>query len=1057
MNLLHRLLLCTLVLCPYLVFSQILIKGVVKSEGSKIPLIGATVLVKGTGMGTATDAEGNFEITINKSTDILVISYTGFEPKEISPGSNAYLTVSLKGIPVRLNEVIIIAFGTNTRHSYTGSLDQLKGKDISLLDPVPLPKGNMSGVIANSGSGQPGVPLNIRIRGFGSISASSSPLFVLDGVPYTGDLSNISTTDIESITVLKDAASSALYGNRAANGVILITTKIGKSKDPQINLRLSRGFSDRSIPDYDLVNAFEYYPLMWESYRNSLIYRSSASLSLDAANNQASKEIKGLLGYNPFNVPDDQIVGNFGIINPSARLIFKEEDLNWQDKISRKGSRDEIVFNISRAFKDSADYYFSASYLDEQGFLIKSDFKRYALRLNTNSQIKKWYRLGLNIAEVNSSSNRGLAESVNDDALANPFNFTHTIGPIYPIYAYNPTTPGEYFLIDGEKQYDAGAANSFGLPVRPSGALAGRHVIQETELNERLNRQNLLSIRNKHEFSIVNKKDFPQIGNIKLMVNAAMDLNSISFLDYKNPIIGDGAPVKGLASKNEQNITTLNFNQLLSYDNFFNDNRDMVKLLIGHESYDYKVKNALTVKSKQIQEGNTEFVNFTSRDEILSNTINYSVEGYFSRLEISHDKRYHIEASYRRDASSKFSESARWGNFYSISAAWSLDKMSWFEESGPFDLLKIRASYGKTGNDSEIDYYASRQQYRLGVKNNGDFPSIIESSLGNKNLEWESNTSYGLGLEFAIKNDRIDGYIELFNRKSSNLIFEIPLPLSVGILSQIQNIGAMYNRGVELNLDIIPLRTKDFLWNIKLNLTHFVNRITKLPQEEIVRGTKKLKVGSSIYDFWLREWYGVDPKDGVALYRAEKFEAANTRILANGDTVTTSQNNARFHYSGSSIPDLYGGITNIFTYRGFELRVLFTFQKGGHYYDGVYRSLMNTGSFGSALHKDMLQRWQSPGNITNVPRMDANQTAAFNAISDRWLSDASFINFRSFYAAYSFSNKSKKPGIQLFLTGENLKLFTQRKGVGVAQAFDGIISNSYLPARVIAIGANVTL
>ncbi len=1040
----------TLLFATSSTFAQTLVRGSVKSATDGEPLIGATVLVKGTSEGSVTDVDGNFEIRLSDANGTLEVSYTGFASKDVPVGGRSVLDISLDPNSTLLDEVVVISYGQATRAQFTGSASKITSEQIARRPLTSVGQaivGAAPGVQTNAGLGQPGSSPDVRIRGFGSISSSNDPLYVVDGVPFSASIANLNPDDIENITILKDAASTALYGSRAANGVVMITTKKGARGKTQVNVKYARGYSDRAIPEYDRVNPFEYYPLMWEAYRNSLAYRASNPVPIADANQQATDDIKSLLAYNPFNVSDDAIVGTDGQLNPSARLIYNENDLDWQDKITRQGVRNEVAVSFNGG-NETSDFFISLSYLNDKAFLIRSDYDRYTARLNYNNQVLPWLKTGVNIGGTILKSNQ--ASATGGTAFVNPFFFGRNIGPIYPVYAYDPNNPGQYLLdSNGDRQYDFGNLSSLGLPNRPGGAYGGRHIVAETELNQEFFRRNVWTGRTYGEITFLK--------NFKFTTNVSIDITNRTDQDYDNAVIGDGAP-GGRAQKTFQNVTSYNLNQLLNYNKEFGKHN--FGLLLGHENYNYIDDNLYGFRSQQVLDGNIELVNFTTTTDLTSEENKYRVEGYFSRLNYDFDNKYFVSFSYRRDGSSKFFKDVRWGDFYSASAAWRLDQEAFLQNVPWLNALKLRASYGETGNDGGISLYAWQPLYSLGY-NNAAEAGIIQSSLGNPALEWESNSSFDVGLEFSLLKDRVYGTVEFFHRVSDNLIFDVPLPVSAGILEQTQNIGSMFNQGLELSLGLQPIRSGSFNWSINFNLTTFKNEITKLPQEEIINGTKKLKVGHSIYDYWLREWYGVDSDDGSGLFRADAYVESNTRINASGDTLSISQNNARFHYAGSAIPDFYGSITNTFSYKGLQLSVLVTYQQGGLVYDGTWAGLMSAGNYGAALHKDMLGRWQNAGDITDIPRMDVSQTAAFNAQSDRWLTDASFLNIRNITLTYdlprSVSNRLNLQNVNIYLSGENIHMFSKRKGMNVEQSFTGVTSNEYVPARVLTTGINITL
>ncbi|WP_236648563.1 SusC/RagA family TonB-linked outer membrane protein [Spirosoma sp. 209] len=1037
---------------------QVVTGKVTGDDGATIP--GVTVLIKGTTRGTTTNADGDFRIEATPGTR-LVFSFVGYKSQEVAVGNQSAISVRLEADATNLDEVIVTTFGTAKRASFTGSAGTISAENIKTRPITNVGQalaGAAAGVQTTVGSGQPGSAPDIRIRGFGSYSSGNDPLYVVDGIPFTANISNISPNDIESITILKDAASTALYGARAANGVVVITTKKGVKDQSTISFRYTKGLNTRALPEYERVGPAEYYPLMWESYRNSLAYRATNPLSLSAANANASNGVVENVGYNIYNVPNNQLVGVDGQLNPNARLLYSAEDLDWAKPLMRQGNRDE--YNLSFAGgQNKTDYFLSLSYLSDKGYLIRSDFERYTARLNINSQIKPWFRTGANLSATVSNSNQ--ADADGSTSFVNPFFFARTMGPIYPVYAYDPANPGQFLTLpNGNRRYDYGNLTALGLPSRPQ--YAGRHAIAETELNQNYFRRNVLSGRTYGEVTFL--KDF------KLTANFGADITNINNVTYGNPEIGDGAPA-GRATHEFQNISGYNLNQLLNYDKSIG--KHTIGVLLGHENFSVTDNFLTGSRSQQVLDGNYELVNFTTTTSLNSVYNVRRVEGYFSRLNYDYDQRYFVSASVRRDGTSKFYRDSRWGTFYSVSGAWRLDQEDFIKNIPSISLLKLRASYGQTGNDgggntgsfassNTISYYAWQPLFELN-RNNALEAGSLQTSLGNRDLEWESSNSSDVALEFGLFKGRITGTIEYFNRQSSNLIFAVPLPLSTGITTVTRNIGTMYNRGVEFELGLEPVRTQGFTWRIDLNATRLKNQITKMPDEtpEIIDGTKKLSVGHSIYDFWLREYMGVNPTTGEAQYRASTFVAANSRITEAGDTVTTSINNARFHYSGTSIPKLTGGITNSFSYKGLTLSGLLVYQIGGKIYDGAYAALMGSGSYGSAKHVDILNRWQSSGDVTNVPRMDNGRTADFDAASDRWLTSASYLNIRSVTLGYSIPNTLSRrifvQNAQVYISGENFFLLSARKGMNVQQSFAGTTSNVFSPAKSLVMGISFSL
>ncbi len=1038
---------------------QIRNKGVLKKESitlqnrvtgtitgqDGVPLPGVNVIIKGTDSGTQTDFDGNYDLQANQG-DILVFSYVGLITKEIVVGINTTIDVVLVEEASSLDEVVVIAYGVARKSSYTGSVTQINASEITerpVTNVLTALDGAAPGVRLTPANGQPGSSPTIRVRGIGSINASSSPLIVVDGVEFTGDFSSLNPNDIASLSILKDAASTSLYGSRAANGVILITTKIGKkgSKDT-FTLDVSQGVTTRGIQEYDRVSAREYYPLMWEALRNS--FSISGDTPIGEANQMASDEIFENLGLNPFNVPNDQIVLTDGSLNPAAQLLYTD-DLDWQDFLVRTGFRSNLNFSYSGA-SEKTDYFASIGYLKEDGYLIKTDFERITGRININSQLKEWFKTGLNLSAATSNSNN--ASDGSSSGSVNPFNVSRSIAPIYPVFLHNQTTGA--FLLDseGNRQYDF---------TSPRAGAGGRNVIQETLLNRDIDEIFSLNTRVYAEFKFL--KDFT------FTFNAALDKRFRNNTEFENPIVGD-AQGSGRLTKQSFVRTAINYNQLLRYSKDIN--RHTIGVLFGHESFERENNSTEGEKTGVIAEGIDELVNFTTTTDLVSDTARLTREGYFSNITYDFDDKYYVSGSYRRDASSRFINN-RWGDFFSVGGSWRLDQENFIGSIDWINNLKLRASYGEVGNDQLLDddddpdFYISQARFALN-NNNGPEGGILASAAGNPDLTWETNIQSDVAIEFGLLDNRISGTIEYYNRESKDLLFNVPIPLENGLDSKPDNIGSIVNSGLELDLNLGIIRTTNFSWDLNLNASTLKNEITELPQEEIINGTKKLTVGGDIFAFFLRDWYGVDPADGSALYVLDPELGAvgddDVRTTADGTIVTTDQNNALRDFVGTATPDLFGSFTNNLKYKNFELGVTFTYQLGGETFDGAYQDLLHSGDYGDAIHIDIRNRWQKPGDITDVPRLDVEQLSNFGADSDRWLIKSDFLALRQANVAYNFnSTLTDRLGLssaRIYMSGENLFVINARKGLEPAQRFSGTTSNRFTPSRIVTIGFNAT-
>lgn len=1020
-------------------------KVTVKEDGTSLP--GVSIKVVGTQVGTQSDANGNFALDVPSTAKSLEFSFLGFQTQTISISGKTIINASLVTDSKALQEVVIVAYGAAKKEAITGSVATLSAASIEnrvVTNISNVLAGVAPGIQVNAGNGQPGTGSAVRIRGFGSISASNSPLYVLDGAVYDGNLSDLNSNDIESVSLLKDASSSALYGARGANGVIIITTKKGKLGEPQFSFNFNQGLSERGVPEYDRVNAQEYYPLMWQSLRNSLVYpRSGTPLSSSAAGTQASNTIQSQLIYNPFNVANNQIVGADGKLNPSASLLYN--DFDWYEPIQRTGIRNNMDISIG-GNTGKSDYYISLGYLDDKGYIQKSDFNRFSGRINVNSKVKEWFKLGLNLAGTYSRSNLASdAASGSASSFINIFNFARSMGPIYPVRAFDAA--GNPVLDDTGNQYwDFGQHP--GSINRPTGASAGRHVVYETLLNDVLNSRVALNSRTFAEIKFL--KDFTFRPSINV------DFRNSFNNSFRNPIVGDGAGLGGGSTQGSNLTKTYTFNQMLTYNKTIGNHS--FNVLAAHENYDLDYRATSASKIGQILLGNTEFDNFVTPQSSSGSRDTYRIESYLSKLSYNFNEKYFFDASVRRDGSSRFATAARYGNFFSLGGSWSLNKEKFLEKYKWIDDLRLKASFGQVGNDALDSYYNYQAFYSLGY-NNGSEPGILLSSAATPELRWETLNTFNTGVAFSLFNNRLTGEVEWFNRGSSDLLFSVPQPLSNPITSIRRNIGSMVNKGLEVQLAGDIIRKKNFSWNLSTNWSVVKNEITKMPTETpaITSGTKRLEVGRDIYAFYLRQYAGVDATDGSALFIPNTGVTTDLRTV-NGTTYTTNFNNAKFDYSGSSIPDFFGAVTNTINYKSFSFGFLINYQVGGKFYDGNYAGLMSV-TYGRALHKDALNSWTETNTGSSIPRLDIGSTSFLNAQSTRWLVDASYVSFTNASLSYKLPQNLIKrfdlKNVRVFTAGENLGIISKRKGMNPAESFNGTNSTTYLPSRTITFGLGV--
>jgi len=1018
------------------------ITGTVSSKDDGLPLPGVGVKVKGSSTGVSTDASGKYSIKANSGAT-LVFTSIGFISTEVPVGNRATISVQLSSESRALDEVVIqVPYGTVKKSAFTGSEVTVGSAELTKTQMTSVTRaleGRVSGIVATNGGGQPGSGASVRVRGVTSVNASNSPLYVVDGAIYNGSISALNNDDIESVTVLKDASATALYGSRAAAGVIMIQTKQGRRGEAAIRANIRTGMMNRGIPQYDLVDQKDYYEMMWEATRNRLQYASGQTPVLAGQNASAQLTGPSALVYNAYNVPGAQLVDPVtGKLNPNAKLLWND---NWNEVLFQDALRQDYNVSISGA-GDKNDYYFSGGYLSEEGVTKFTEYDRYTLRLNTNTQARPWLKAGVS-ADAAISYQRN---NVNGGtATTNPFYYSTNMGPIYPVYQRDAN--GNYVNdpATGKPALDWGVASQMGArPYAPNSNLLG-----SLDLDDRSTRAINVNASTYAEITFL--KDF------KFRPSISTTLYDANGTTFQNSLYGDAFNVAGRSTKSNSRQLTYTFNQVLSYSKTLNtDHR--ISALVGHENYAFRVNAVSATRTGFPFPGTSELAPAAVAEGSTSSEDNHRIESYFSKVDYEFKSRYYLSGSIRRDGSSRFQSDHRWGTFFSVGAAWRLSQESFLKGVSWVNELKLRANYGEVGNEGLSSYYAYQGLYGLGWNNVG-YPGATVGTLANFLLSWEKNATTNIGLDFSLFKNRLQGSLEWYNKVSDNLLFDVPLAPSTGILTINDNVGTMYNRGLDLNLGYDAIKANKFNWRVDLNLTRFKNKITELPQKEIIDGTKKLMVGRSIYDFWMREYAGVDPATGLAMF---KQDVLGTDGLPTGQTITTTNiTNASFYYHGSAIPDLTGGITNSFSYGNFDLSFMFTFQLGGTFYDSNYATLMHVGSYGSSWHKDILKRWTTPGQVTDVPRVQnalANQSGA----STRYLFDADYLNLKNIALGYTLpKNWMNSVGIKgARLTGNVDNVFLWHKGpkgMNPQGSFNGVTDFTYPVMRTFTLGLSVNL
>ena len=1055
--------------------AQTHVGGVVVSLPDNEPVVGASVKVVGTTTGTVTDIDGKFSISVPTNAK-LEFSYIGMKSKVLAAKAN--MRVELETVDNTIDEVMVVAFGTQKKSAFTGSAAVVSSKDLSKRISTNVSStlaGTVPGFQMREASGEPGASNGkMNIRGISSLQAKTDPLIIVDGAPYVGSLSNIPQQDIESVTVLKDAASAALYGARGASGVILITTKRGNTSEAVVTVDMKWGSNSRAIQDYDVIkDPGQYYETYYGMLRNKYYYNDGMSAS--DAHTKANTEMLSQLGYNVYTVPTgEQLIGEDGKLNPKATLGRTYKASNgetyymtpddWTKEAYRSSFRQDYNVSVSGGNTRSS-FFASAGYLKDNGVILYSDYERYTARLKADYQAKKWLKVGGNIDYVHSSKNQNPKM---DDELnsSNLLYFTSMIAPIYPLYVRTLDANGNPVIRtdkNGNPHYDYGvpgnnfvdnAPRAFSSQGNPLGA-------------NRYNQKNFLVNQFNGTFNI----DIVFTEWLKFNATSNLNFQHITRSEYDNSLYGPKVNVNGELTKYQYYYLRTNNVQTLDFHKVFGDHD--VDVLAGHEYYNDQLRYLNGTATGGFSPKILELDAFATKSDNRSYAERYNVEGWFSRMLYSYKDKYYGSLSYRRDASSRFKKENRWGDFWSIGGAWNMEKESFFNIPW-VNHLKLKLSLGQQGNDAlgENWYYAD--QYRLS-KSSDTTMSPSFRMPGNSDLTWETTTNLNVGVEFSLWKNLLSGSIDVYSKKISDMLFWLSLPEFSGTRGYYANVGDMRNSGLELSLTATPIRTRDITWSITAMLAHNTTKILKLPQQKtqdyggyVDNGTGHecwYEVGKPLYNMLLPEYAGVN-EHGQALYYVDTDVAVKDRSSfpnkkRNGTTTKISE--ASFYEQGSVLPKASGGFSTTVEAYGFDATFTFDYQLGGKVYDSRYASLMNpveSQPTGSNFHKDVLKSWTPNNTSSNIPRFQYGEDYSAKS-SNRWLTNASYLNFQSFTVGYTLprtlTGRYKISTLRVYVAGENLYFWSARKGFDPRYSFDGNKSvGVYSPTRNITGGLQVT-
>ena len=1051
------------------------------STGEGVPFAG--VQVKGTTAGTVTDIDGIYSISV-PSDGTLVFSSIGYKDLEVAVAGNSSVDAVLHPDTEQIEETIVVAFGTATKESFTGSATVVKSSDIAKTqssDVTRALEGVVAGVQMTTSTGSLGSSPSIMVRGISSMSAGTAPLYVVDGIPYSGDMNNINPADIESMTVLKDAASNALYGARGANGVIMITTKKAKRGDAVINVEAKWGLNTKALKDYDVItDPGQYYEAYYAALRNyyehpdpvkdekgNLIYTPGLTPSqahIKANQTMTGSTTAGGLGYIVYDFPLGQtLVGSNGKLNPNAtlgRVVGYEDNLylispdSWIDEAYRNSLRQEYNISVSGS-GEKISILASFGYLNNKGIIDGSDMYRYTARLRADYQAKNWLKIGGNLSYTNYNWNNGNTDEGSGSSAGNVFAIATGIAPIYPVYMKNPDGS---IKIDkyGYKTYDYGEGSNGGL-TRPY--LGNANALQGAILD-----------KNNAEGNAFNGTAYAEVKFLKdftFTFNAGLGVDETRSTSIMNMYYGMASSVGGMISKGHSRSFYMNLQQLLNWKRTF-ANVHNVTVLLGHENYASKSYGLSASKSQMFSMDNDELNGAVVDGKSAASSFGeYNNEGYFIRAQYDYSNRIFASVSYRRDASSRFHPDHRWGNFWSLGGGWIINHERWFPTVSWVDMLKLKASIGSQGNDN-ISNYLYVDTYTL--SNNQDTPAISFGVKGNKEITWETNTNFNAGIDFDLLRGRISGTVEYFYRKTSDMLFWFTTPYSLGYSGYYDNIGDMRNSGIEMSANIGLYRNENINWNFYVNLTHYTNKITMLPEDKktvsvegyegYANGSRFVGEGLPLNTFYMPKYAGVNQETGQSMWIKDILdEDGNIK----GKTTTTEYSEATQYLCGAPTPDVYGGFGTSIDFYGFDFSASFTYSVGGLSYDSGYAGFMSSPtslSIGSNYHKDVFKAWRPDNKNTDIPRFQYQDQYSASE-SDRFLMDASYLNFQNAQLGYTLPERITRKmhinRLRIYVACDNIIYWSRRQGFDPRFSFAGTTNSAVnSPVRTVSGGLNIT-
>ncbi|MDH6343219.1 TonB-linked SusC/RagA family outer membrane protein [Parabacteroides sp. PFB2-12] len=993
------------------------------------PLLGVNIMVKGTTLGAVTDIDGNFILTLNKNEPVTIqVSYIGYQTQELRVSPGQTMRIVMKDDAEVLGEVVVTGYGTFKKSAFAGSASTIKMNDkidVPATDFKSLMQGSAPGVQVTSTSGAPGGSTSITIRGLGSFNASTSPLYVIDGVPVmtsistssdagTDIMSSLNTSDIENITVIKDAAAASLYGSRAANGVVVITTKSGKEGKPQFNLKADWGFSKYSMPFREVMGGQERRDTFWEGLYNQGRYLNK--LSDEDARSYADKNIDAWAPY-------PQAPEGMNKSHPEYYKWASIVETGWEDwekaLFNDSAPYENYEFSASGGDKKTS-YYTSLSYNNQDGIVRQQGFERITGRVNVKYKMTDKLQVGANVLY---SKMTQLSSSETLTYTSPMYSSRHKNSPSDPIYNLDGTY-NENLLENGK-----------------------RNAKSQLDLNYKKTTVD-------RSFNTI-FANYTFIEGLVFNTTFSIDRINEAYKSWTDPRSTDGKSDNGSMSMHSSQYDKMVWKNNLMYDRKFGSKHN-TDFLLGYEIEEQKrkylsgsIKDFATVEKHNISNGAN-----------ISGLSGYTDSGwrlvsYLGRVNYNYDNKYYLGASARVDGSSRLHRDSRWGTFWSVSGAWRLSSEAFMESiQDVLNDARIRVSYGSNGT-LPSDYYGYLDLVQFGYKYNTK-PGMLESQIGNKDLKWEKNYNLNVGVDFRLF-DRIGITVEGYQRRTSDLLNNLRLSSVTGFSSLLTNIGEVENTGIEVDLNADILRTKDFSWNSALNFGHNKNKIIALgnDQTEITGSSTIRRVGESYYSFYVKEFAGIDSETGYPTYYINDPENLADR------STTNDAGKANYILYKHADPTISGGWTNSLRYKWFDLSFLWTFTLGGHSYDSGASKLEHAGkSEKGAIQTLYRDRWRQPGDQTNIEMfMVGNPYSMASVVNSRRIHSTDHLRLKSLTFGVAipktWAKKAYLENVRFFFSGTNLLTFAKYKNYDPEVGRSGSVDFGAPKMKTLTFGVDV--